>query len=55
MTRAQLQDIWDCQMAKCRHYRWCKVHWGRRCSHMGGRKIPRMRSMHNLKTVGEGV
>ena len=28
--------------AHCRHIYNCKVHWGKDCTRMGGRRIPRM-------------
>ena len=43
MTKAQIQAQLECQMAGCRHYRRCTVYWGRRCTHQGGRKVPRLR------------
>ena len=54
MTKAQLQDILDCQMAKCRFLRRCTVYWGRRCVRQSGKRIPRMRTMQNIETVDGG-
>ena len=30
MTKAQRQDLHDCQNANCKYLHRCKVHWGRR-------------------------
>ncbi len=43
MTKAQVQAKLDCQLAKCRDLRRCKIHWGRRCNRQDGKKVPRFR------------
>lgn len=43
MTSAQRKKRSDCEAVKCRFLGRCLVHWGRRCTHQGGKKVPRLR------------
>lgn len=43
MTNAQRQNLADCQKAECRFLHRCEVQWGRRCTYLGGKKVPRLR------------
>ncbi|MBE3584866.1 MAG: hypothetical protein IMW94_01590 [Thermoanaerobacter sp.] len=43
MTKAELLALAECQAARCRFINRCKIYWGRRCSRLGGKKIPRIR------------
>ena len=55
MSKDQLQDILDCQMAKCRFLRRCTMKLGRRCVRQGGKKIPRIASAYNPGIVVEST
>ncbi|MBP7333081.1 MAG: hypothetical protein KBA08_12445 [Firmicutes bacterium] len=49
MTKAQRQDLHDCQDSGCKYLRRCRVYWGRKCNRQGGRKVPRIRVVERYR------
>ncbi len=43
MTNAQREARQICRGAHCRLFHRCTVYWGRKCTRLGGRKVPRVR------------
>lgn len=43
MTKTEKQRTSECRQERCKDFRFCEVKWGRKCSRLGGKKIPRIR------------
>jgi len=43
MTNEQREARQICRDAHCRLFHRCQVYWGRKCTWLGGRKVPRVK------------